>query len=172
MNMNINIKQLFDQYWENKLSKSALYEVLDSEVDSWEDFIKEGLETGMAEKSDELLDDYLTLIFLYKVPFDHCIQLLNKMLISDWHHQHENIALLLEKACDASSIEYLYDAAIVQFKYLEFDENYALAVKCIWALGKILRKGSPLAKEKLELLAQSTNDVIKENSIKQLQMSS
>lgn len=135
--MSIDIKHLLNQYWENKLSKSSLYGALAHEVDDWENFIQIGLKTSLTEKSDELLDDYLTIIFLYEVPFDSCIQLLNEMLVSDWHHQHENIALLLEKACDASSTEYLYNAAIAQFEYLEFDENNALAVKCIWALGKI-----------------------------------
>ena len=169
--MSIDIKLLFDQYWENKLSKSLLYEVLNKEVDNWEHFIYTGLKTALTERSDELLDDYLTLIFLYNVPYDSCIQFLNEMLISDWHYQHENIALLLEQSCDPSSIEYLYDAAKTQYEYLEYDENYALAVKCIWALGKIFRKGSPLAKEKLELLTRSTNDIIRENSMEQLQMS-
>ena len=169
--MSIDIKSLSNQYWENRLSKSLLYEVLNKEVDNWEHFLYTGLKTTLIDRSDELLDDYLTLIFLYNVPYDSCIQFLNEMLVSNWHHQHENIALLLEQACDHSSIEYLYDAARTQYEYLEYDENYALAVKCIWALGKIFRKGFPLAKEKLELLAQSTNSIIRENSIEQLQLS-
>ena len=169
--MSIDIKSLFDQYWENKLSKSALYKAVDIEVDNWENFIHAGLQISLDEKSDELLDDYLTLIFLYEVPFKSCIQLLNKILVSDWHRQHENVAMLLEKACDVSSTEYLYATAIAQFEYLEYDENYALAVKCIWALGKILRSGGFQAKEKLELLAQSTNEIIRKNSVEQLQLS-
>lgn len=169
--MSLDIKSLFDQYWNNKISKSSLYKAIDLEVDHWEDFIQAGLETTLTEKSNELLEDYLALIFMYQVPFNRFVSLLNELIVLDWHRQHENIALLLDKACDASSIKALYDAAITPFEYLEFDDNYALAVKCIWALGKIFRKGHHHAKEKLELLAQSTNDIIRENAVKQLQMS-
>ncbi|WP_145973675.1 hypothetical protein [Phytobacter massiliensis] len=53
----------------------------------------------------------------------------------------------------------------MKFDYLDFDDSYALAVKCIWALGDIATKESF---EKLKLLSKSNNTVIKENACHQL----
>ena len=48
-----------------------------------------------------------------------------------------------------------------ELPYLAWDDNHALAVKCIWALHDI---GTDAAKEKLALLAGSDLEVIRENA--------
>lgn len=59
----------------------------------------------------------------------------------------------------------LYTTSQTQFEYLDYDEAYALAVKCIWVLGDINTFES---KEKLKLLSDFENPIIKENTIYQL----
>ena len=66
-----------------------------------------------------------------------CLPLLNALLVEDWHINHEDIARALQEMKDPSSIEALYQAAQMQFSYLDYDEAFALAVKCCWALGDI-----------------------------------
>jgi hypothetical protein len=51
-------------------------------------------------------------------------------------------------------------------RYLEFDEARALAVKAVWALGGIQ---DPAAREALESLTTSANDIVAENAVAQLQ---
>ncbi len=59
----------------------------------------------------------------------------------------------------------LYKAALAHLDYLEYSEVSPLVVKCIWALGDINTSES---RKKLELLAQSQNQVIQDNAISQL----
>lgn len=60
-----------------------------------------------------------------------------------------------------------YKTALTKFDYLDFDEAYALAVKCIWALGDINSEDS---RRKLELLTEFQNEIIRDNAIKQLRL--
>nr|WP_240982708.1 HEAT repeat domain-containing protein [Streptomyces sp. S3(2020)] len=50
-------------------------------------------------------------------------------------------------------------------EYLDWDENRALAVKAIWALGAI---PGPEAREALEGLRDDEDEIIRENAVKQL----
>lgn len=111
------------------------------------------------------VDNLLFLIFHFNLLDEKMDDILNQLLMCDWHMQHENIAMLLQRLKSPSSIEALYETAIKEYEYLEYDEAHALAVKCIWALGDI---GTELAKQKLQLLLNSNIPVIKENAQKQL----
>lgn len=81
------------------------------------------------------------------------------------HYQHENIAFLLEYLHSPKLIDCVYDLAIAEFEYMEFDEFFNIARKCTYALGYT---NTPKAKEKLELLAKNKNELIREYVIKQL----
>ena len=111
------------------------------------------------------VDNLLFLIFHFNLLDEKMDDILNQLLMCDWHMQHENIAMLLQRLKSPSSIEALYETAIKEYEYLEYDEAHALALKCIWALGDI---GTELAKQKLQLLLNSNIPVIKENAQKQL----
>ncbi|MET8583482.1 HEAT repeat domain-containing protein [Streptomyces collinus] len=50
-------------------------------------------------------------------------------------------------------------------EHLDWDENRALAVKAIWALGGI---PAPEARAALEGLRDAENEIIRENAVKQL----
>ncbi|OYO76094.1 hypothetical protein CG709_16315 [Lachnotalea glycerini] len=117
------------------------------------------------DKDSSRVDDLIYLIFCFKLFDAKFIELLNNLLVCDWHKQHENIAILLQKLKSPSSVKVLFETATKEFKYLEYDEFYALAVKCIWALGDI---GTEQAKENLKLLLNNGNDIIKENAQKQI----
>jgi hypothetical protein len=93
------------------------------------------------------------------------VSILNRLLVEDWHQQHENIAMALSELRTPSSVESLYQAALSHHPYLDYDDSYALAVKCIWGLGKI---GTEAARERLARLAASENPVIRDQAQKQL----
>jgi len=134
-----------------------------------EDNIGENVCKQLIKATDEKdllrVDNLIYLIFSFKLFDEMFLELLNNLLACNWHKQHENIAMLLQKLKSPSSVEILYETTTKEYKYLEYDEFYALAVKCIWALGDI---GTKQAKEKLELLLKNNNNIIKENAQKQI----
>jgi hypothetical protein len=88
-----------------------------------------------------------------------------KLLDVSWHYQHENLVSLLQGIRDQKSIDCLYNAALKKFDYFDYDDTYSFARKCIHALADI---GTPYAKEKLQLLANSDITIIKEKARKHL----
>ena len=96
---------------------------------------------------------------------DETSAILIKLLQEDWHYKHEDIAMLLKKIKDPKTVEALYTAAKQKFDYLEYDDTFQFARKCIKALAAI---GDDNAIEKLRLLKQSDNNVIKAYAEKEL----
>lgn len=113
-------------------------------------YVAQQLQTGLTLK-DPLIIEYNMLLGYVLDVYDHSlVDLLNKLLLEDWHHRHEDITLLLQQLKSHSSIEALYLMAIRQLIYLSYDDSYALARKCIHALGDI---NTDASWEKLRLIA-------------------
>ncbi len=83
----------------------------------------------------------------------------------EWHRRHEDIARALQELKDPSAIDVLYNTALKEFEYLDYDEFYGLARKCTWALADI---GTDAAKGKLYELAKCNNPKIQEYAQKRL----
>ena len=66
----------------------------------------------------------------------------------------------------SSTIECIYELAISDFEKYRWDDNFALARKCCFALGDI---NTPKAKEKLESLLQSDEKMIRKHAMEQLE---
>lgn len=71
--------------------------------------------------------------------------------IEKWHYKHEDLARLLKEYRSPSSVDVLYLAANLKLEYLDFDDNYSLAVKCIWGINSI---GNENAIQKLKILSK------------------
>ena len=127
------------------------------------------LETAYNDQEKDDVEYLLIAIFSFNLYKEEFVNILCKLIEAKWHYQHENIAMLFQKLKSPQTVECLYKTALTQFDYLEFDEAFALAVKCIWALGDI---NTIEARQKLELLTQSENIIIRENAIQQLNRSS
>jgi hypothetical protein len=91
--------------------------------------------------------------------------ILVKLSDAEWHERHEDVVTALGELHDSRSVETLYRAALKRHPYLSFDNARALAVKAIWALGQL---GDATADQKLRLLADSDETVIRVNAQKQL----
>lgn len=128
-------------------------------------YLRELLEVALLQNEANDVEYLLTAIFHFELFVEDYIEILCKLMKETWHYQHENIAIIFQKIKSPKTIDCLYHATLTRFEYLEFDEAFALAVKCIWALGDINTLES---KEKLKLLTQSENKIIKDNAIKQL----
>ena len=93
------------------------------------------------------------------------MDILDKLLISDWHYQHENIVLLLEKISCFESVDYLYNAIELHPLYLSWDDNYAFEVKCVRAIYYI---GKEKSFSYLETLCKHENSIIREMAQRQI----
>jgi len=86
-------------------------------------------------------------------------------MLANWHQKHEDVAALLKGIKATESIDVLYKAALVQHDYLDYDDTYQLARKCIKALAVI---DTAEAIEKLQLLAKHSIREIREYAQKEL----
>ena len=131
-----------------------------------EDVLKEGLTAAYDQKDAASTEKIIYLIFKFEV-FDNkdYVDVLNRLLLADWHYQHENITLLLEKISCFDSVRYLYDAILCHPDYLSEDENCAFEVKCVRAIYYI---GKEKSVTYLENLSTHENDIVREMAQRQL----
>lgn len=162
--MNNTNAMLLDAFYAQKIPMGEFKKRFSLEGKSQYDFITDLLITAENNKDPDLLEDGITLILIFR-EMKYPIGALNALLLASWHYRHEDIASLLQDARSPTSIDALYKAVMAKFDYLDFDDSYAFAVKCIWALGNI---GTPEALNKLTILSISDNDVVRDNAIKQL----
>ncbi len=146
-----------------KISKTDFLQ--ENDIIHIEDVIEKGLETAYEKKDVENTENFLYLIFKFEVFNKKYVNILNKLLISDWHYKHEDIVTLLQKISSEKSIKYLYDAIELHPEYLEWDDNYAFEVKCVRAIYHI---GMEKSYSFLEELCKHTNAVIREMAQRQL----
>lgn len=128
-------------------------------------YIIQLLEIAFKEKNATDVESALYVGFAFNLFTKDFSNILCRLIEEHWHFQHENIASILKKSKCPDTVDSLYTAALTHLKYLEYSDASPLAVKCIWALGDI---NTIESRNKLELLAQSKNQVIKDNAIMQL----
>jgi hypothetical protein len=90
---------------------------------------------------------------------------LRRLVEADWHYSHEDVVTALETWPTPDTVDALFAATQWIPKSLEYDDSRALAVKAIWALGKI--PGGE-AGRKLEVLARSDNVILQQAATDQL----
>ena len=117
----------------------------------------------------EAKDAELVALLLYLsavVKFDYYdVDILNQLVTDTWHQKHEEIVRLLDHYRQPSSVDPLYEAALLNLDYRDYDEDFVLANKCIRALEKIQDQN---AIEKMELLASADNELIRQYAQKHL----
>ena len=120
-------------------------------------------------QSIRIIDKLISLIMIiiedYHLEDDSFNELLIEFIYDKKHHNHEDLAFLLERKHSPKLINRVYDLAIMELDYMKEDEFFNIARKCTYALGYT---NTPKAKEKLELLAKNENELIREYAIKQL----
>ena len=96
---------------------------------------------------------------------DH-LGLLQQLSVADWHCKHEDVVTALGELRSPKAVHALYQATQWIPKYLEFDENRALAVKAIWALGNTPGDEAQLS---LVQLLESDSPILRAEARKQLE---
>jgi len=125
----------------------------------------ESLESAIKEKNVELIEKNLALISIIGFDEKIFIKQLCELLQEDWHYSHEVIAMGLKEIKDPSTVDCLYSSSEKQFEYLDYDDTFQFARKCIKALSEIADEN---AIDKLFKLAESNNYIIAEYAKKEL----
>jgi len=148
-----------------RISRKDLLAAFPCDLERPGTWIAAALLEALASKDAANVEHIMLLGFKFGFP-DDCVEVLCKIMLQDWHNQHENIAMVLKDLRSPGSTDCLYQTVEAHFPYLDYDESYALGVKCLYALHAI---GTPQAREKLALLASSSNEVISERAGRLLQ---
>lgn len=161
------IRKSLVKLMKDEISKENFLTDLGINVNDLNSIISDMLKTAFENQDRDMMEDAVYFLCVYEefIDLNDHVDILNKIICADWHISHETIALLLEEAESPGSVEPLYKNVFAEYDYLAWDTNYALAVKCIYGLGKIATKS---AIEKLECLSKENNEIIKENAIYQL----
>ena len=128
-------------------------------------YIKSKLEKAYIEKNEKNVNILILAIFVFNLYSEDFIDILCKLTKEEWHEKHEDIVFYLQKMELPSTIDCIYELAISNFEKYRWDDNFALVRKCCYALGDI---NTPKAKEKLELLLQSDEEMIRKHALEQL----
>lgn len=125
---------------------------------------KELVEAYQCHSADNV-EEFIYLIFVFEYFNVRYTDILNHLLISDWHYQHENIVILLQKICSFDSLPYLYKAIELQLPYYQESNNCAFEMRCIRAIYQIGKKD---LFSYLEKLCRHSNDDIREMAQRQI----
>ena len=150
-------RKLLWKFISREISENTLSQQLGCQVDA--KFILSGIESAFTQKNIETAALFVHLGYIFGFDQTH-VDILNELLLEAWHKKHENIAFVLGELRSPSSVDFLYNAALMKLPYLEDDDSYNLVERCIYALWKIW---TPYAKEKLLALANEANPAIAAN---------
>ncbi len=163
--MNDNDRKLIFELVLNRISEQEFVHRFSVDINS--NSVMELLICAYNEKNADGVADALIVAHKFNLITEGYVNILCKLLESDWHYKHEDIARTLQTIKSPSSIECLYRTALTKFGYLDYNDSSALARKCTWALGDI---NTDESKRKLELIA--TDEILSEEirgyAIKQL----
>lgn len=130
-----------------------------------ESYCLQKLNQGYLERNPQIVDIALLLGFIKHCFSDKFSDIFCKLLLADWHRTHEDIARALKELKNPTTVECLYNATELKFDYLDYDDTFQFARKCIKAISAI---DTELAISRLRDLAQSQNERIREYAVKEL----
>ncbi|KAF2507955.1 hypothetical protein EYY60_18585 [Flavobacterium zhairuonense] len=148
---------------EKSISKRLITDIFGSEVDINQ--ITEVLNISKTNKNEPFLEVILILIDYFELKDKKLTKLLCELAVENWHFKHEDIVLTLKETADPNIVDFLYNAIFLNLEYLEYDETYQLARKCIKAIASINNFNSL---SKLQNLSNNENKIISRYARKEL----
>lgn len=124
------------------------------------------LKQAVNDKDDEKVEEAIVVGSALNCFSNGFSEVFCELLLSDWHYKHEDIARILQDLKDPSTVDCLYDASQLRFEYLDYDDTYQFARRCIKVLSAI---DNEEAINKLQLLTNSNIPEIKQYAIKELE---
>lgn len=167
-------KKPFLKYFDNKITLETLMREIGINDNGFAANLCENLEEELETQDYEMLEFLIYELMIWEekgndangLTLTFFKNILNSLIVCEWHEQHENIVMLIQKISDEDSIDYLFNAIHLKLSYLEWDDNYSFQTKCIRAIGNI---GGKKAIKYLETLCEDANSIVREISQKQLE---
>ena len=162
------IKLIYDYWIKEKITKKDLDSSFSFTDEKKVEIIKEGFMQAIHEKNSDKIEYLTTSISTFKLFPKYSldfVDIFGKLSKEEFHEEHETIASYFQRLHLLQTIDCIYELAISNFEKYQWDDNFALVRKCCFALGDI---NTPKAKEKLELLLQSDEEMIREHAMEQL----
>lgn len=160
------VLKFFDGLQSQKIDKIQFFEQFYSQTGILinEEFCLAQINKGLIEKDSETIDIFIQIGFMLGFT-SKSLPIIFELLMSPYHHMHEDLAMLLKDINRPSNVDCLFNAAELQFDYLEYDDTFQFGRKCIKALSAI---GDANAIDKLKLLSASKIAKIAEYAKKEL----
>lgn len=124
-------RKILWKYVSREISRDMLSQQLSCQVDA--KFILSGLKSAFTQKNSGDAALFVHLGYILGFDQNHA-DILNKLLLEDWHKEHENIAFVLGELRSPSSVDFLYNAALIKLPYFENDNSYNFVEKVLYAL--------------------------------------
>ena len=159
------LKKLMLEKYKKQISFQQLQKEFLKNDDERIEYIKTELEKAYYEKNGKSINTLILAIYMFELYSEKFVDILCKLTKEEWHGKHEDIVFYLQQMELPSTIDCIYELAISNFEKYRWDDNFALVRKCCFTLGDI---NTPKAKEKLELLLQSDEEMIREHAMEQL----
>lgn len=157
-------RKLINDFILDRITENEFKDKFSVDIEEKPDYIKELLISAYNEKNSDDIYFIINLVSYFKLINETYIEIFCKLLNSHSHYMHEDIARQLQLLKAEKAIEVLYQTALTKFEYLEYDNSYVLARKCMWALGDI---GTDKAIEKLRFLANVDDEELREYAMEQ-----
>ena len=161
--------KLIKNYWlKNKMTKKELNSNFSFTDEEKIDMIKEGIKQACYKKNSDEIAYLMYSIWIFDLFPKYLLNFVksfSELSREEFHEEHETIASYFQRLHLLQTIDCIYELAISNFEKYQWDDNFALVRKCCFALGDI---NTPKAKEKLELLLQSDEEMIREHAMEQL----
>ena len=113
------------------------------------------LESALNDCNAEFVEFAVTKASLVLHPIHASI--LIRLVEAPWHKSHEDVVHLLQVLRSPDAVSVLEKSTFAAHGYLAYDNNYALARKCTWALADI---GTPEAYQTLTRIATCADTTI------------
>ena len=151
--------------WKEEITKDEFLKEFTYDIETYKDYFEEILEKAYTERNKLDIGDILYLGFVFDLFEKNHVNILIKLIKSDWHERHEDIVSIFHKLKAPDAIEVLYQTILTKFDYLAYDNCASLIRKCCFALAAINTNESW---EKIEILTKSKNDDIRKSAIEQI----
>ena len=159
------LENLMSKKYKKQISFQQLQKEFLKNDDERIEYIKTELEKAYNEKNGKSINTLILAIYMFELHSEKFVDILCKLTKEEWHGKHEDIVFYFQQLELPSTIDCIYELATSNFEKYRWDDNFALVRKCCFALGDI---NTPKAKEKLELLLQSDEEMIREHAMEQL----
>lgn len=116
--MNKEISQIIHSYQKRELSKEEFKKSILNTLINFPTDIKNLFDEIEDKKNGSDLEDALTIFWVINDTEEE-VEILNKLLIKQWHTRHEEIIHALQKRKSPTSIPFIKEALQIKFQYLE-----------------------------------------------------